>query len=280
MKSRPQTIQIFLPTGSPTGVKEAELTNRLLKAMYFPRTAMEDAAKRDIATYTGIYFLFGTDDNGADKVYIGEGEDCWERIKSHHRNKDFWTDGVIIATKNDIYTKTEAKFLEHICLKEANEIGRFITDNDTGSKKPSIPETRIYDLEDNFETLKVLLGILGFPLFKKENENQTKNKERYYCKSKEANAIATLSDEGVWVLADSLANLKETKTAGNWIIGMRQKLLDSGVLIPNGNTLKFARKHLFKSPSAAAGTVLARRANGWIEWKDKDSKTLDELKRR
>ncbi|CAM1341819.1 GIY-YIG nuclease family protein [Tenacibaculum amylolyticum] len=280
MTNRPQTIQIFLPTGSPTGVKEAELTNRLLKAMYFPRTAMEDAAKRDIAKYTGVYFLFGTDNNGENKVYIGEGEDCWERIKSHHRNKDFWTSCVIIATKNDIYTKTEAKFLEHVCLKEAKEVGRYITTNDTGSKKPSIPETRIYDLEDNFETLKTLLGILGFPLFRNGAQKETESREYFYCKGKEAKAEAILTDEGIWVLKDSIANLEETKTAGSWVIGMRQKLKDSGVLIQEENILKFAKKVLFKSPSGAAATVLGRRASGWIEWKDKNGKTLDELKRK
>lgn len=31
--SRPQTIQIFLPDGSPTSIREAELTNRLIKAI-------------------------------------------------------------------------------------------------------------------------------------------------------------------------------------------------------------------------------------------------------
>lgn len=30
---KPQTIQIFLPDGSPTSIKEAELTNRLVKAV-------------------------------------------------------------------------------------------------------------------------------------------------------------------------------------------------------------------------------------------------------
>lgn len=278
MKNRPQTIQIFLPTGSPTSVKEAELTNRLLKAIYFPRTAMEDAAKRDLVKYTGVYFLFGIDENGIDKVYIGEGEDCWDRIKSHHRNKDFWTDCVIIATKNNIYTKTEAKYLEHVCLKNAIEAERYSTDNDTGSKKPSIPETRIYDLEDNFETLKILLGTFGFHLFKKENP--TKNKEIFYCKGKDASATAILSDEGIWVLENSTANLKETKTAGNTVIGLRQRLINSGVLIKEDTIFRFTKKALFKSPSAVAAAVLARRANGWIEWKDKNGKTLDELKRK
>lgn len=35
---RPQTIQIFLPDGSPTGTKEAEITNRLVKVLLFNRS--------------------------------------------------------------------------------------------------------------------------------------------------------------------------------------------------------------------------------------------------
>ncbi|TDR16745.1 hypothetical protein [Marinicella litoralis] len=37
---KPQTIQIFLPEGSPISVKEVELTNRLIKIIWFPRTAI------------------------------------------------------------------------------------------------------------------------------------------------------------------------------------------------------------------------------------------------
>jgi hypothetical protein len=117
--NKPQTIQIFLPDGSPTSLKEAELTNRLIKTLYFPRTAIDNAAKRKITKYTGVYFLFGEDEDGKPLVYIGEGENCWERIKDHHRKKDFWTDCIIAVTKTDEYTKTDAKFLEHFCLKKA-----------------------------------------------------------------------------------------------------------------------------------------------------------------
>jgi len=41
---KPQTIQIFLPEGAPTSVKEAELTNRLIKTIWFPRTSMSKAS--------------------------------------------------------------------------------------------------------------------------------------------------------------------------------------------------------------------------------------------
>jgi hypothetical protein len=43
--------------------------------------------------------------------------------------------------------------------------------------------------------------------------------------------------------------------------------------------LRFVKDHIFNSPSQAAADVLARNANGWIEWKYPDGKTLDEVKR-
>jgi hypothetical protein len=78
---RPQTIQIFLPDGQPTSIRETEITNRLVKAILFPRNKMQEAAKREMVYYTGVYFLFGnTEDGSKPIVYIGEGEDCFRRI--------------------------------------------------------------------------------------------------------------------------------------------------------------------------------------------------------
>jgi hypothetical protein len=41
----------------------------------------------------------------------------------------------------------------------------------------------------------------------------------------------------------------------------------------------FQRDVMFSSPSAAAGVVVGASANGWVCWKNKDGKTLDELVR-
>jgi hypothetical protein len=60
---------------------------------------------------------------------------------------------------------------------------------------------------------------------------------------------------------------------------MRGELLAQGILRMLEGSLIFTKDHLFKSPSAAATTVLGRSANGWIEWKNSKGKTLDELKR-
>jgi hypothetical protein len=46
-----------------------------------------------------------------------------------------------------------------------------------------------------------------------------------------------------------------------------------------GSNCFFTRDHLFTSPSIAAMAVMGRSANGWIEWKAINGKTLDEVKR-
>ena len=278
--SRPQTIQIFLPDGSPTSIREAEITNRLVKAILFPRNKMQEVAKREMVHFTGVYFLFGSTEDGAKPiVYIGEGEDCFTRIQSHNRKKDFWTHCVIVTTKTDEYTKTDGKYLEHYCLAKAKEIGRYATDNDTGSKKPSISESREYDLLDNFDTAKILLATLGYPLF--ESKRKTKNtKETFICKGKKAFAEGEMTDDGLVVYKGGKCTLEESPTAGKWIIGMRTRLIEDKILQEENGLLVFQTDHIFNSPSAAAGTILARRANGWKEWKDKTGKTIDELKRK
>ena len=54
---KPQTIQLFLPDGSPTSIREAEITNRLSKAILFPRKIMQEVAKREMVHVTGIFFI-------------------------------------------------------------------------------------------------------------------------------------------------------------------------------------------------------------------------------
>lgn len=276
---KPQTIQIFLPDGSATSVKEAELTNRLIKTIWFPRTAMEKAAKREVSQFTGVYFLFGDDTEGKPQVYIGEGENCWNRLQQHNRNKDFWTHAVIAVAKTNEFTKTDVKFLEHYCLAKATEAGRYSTENSTGSLEPSVSEPKKYDLLDNFETIKVLLSTLGYPIFEDKRGDKKQQRHVFYCKGKQAQAKCIVTDEGYLVLEGSKANLEISNAVSKGNDSLREQLIKRNVLVQNGDLLEFTSDQLFKSPSAASGTVLGRSSNGWIEWKDKNGKTMDEVLR-
>lgn len=279
MNTRPQTIQIFLPDGNATSIKIADLTNRLITAISIPRNKLIESGKRAEIKKYGIYFLFGINEDKAKPIaYIGETDDCFERLKTHNKNKDFWNYAVAITSKSDTFTKSHIKFLEHICIKNAKEIGRYDLDNLNTPTKEHISESLEADLLDNFETLKILLSTLGFPIFE-EIINKESNREILYCKGKDALAMGELTDDGFVVLKGSTANLSETKTAGNWVIGMRKKLKDDRIIIHDKNIYTFQENFIFTSPSGAAAAVLGRRANGWTEWKNKEGKTIDEIYR-
>ena len=277
---RPQTIQIFLPDGVPTSVKEAELTNRLVKAVFFPRNKLQEVARRELVHYTGVYFLFGTKEEDAKPfVYIGEGEDCYKRIISHNRNKDFWTHAVVITTKTNEYTKTDGKFLEHYSIARALEVGRYELDNDTGSRRTSISESREYDLLDNFETAKILLATLGYPIFEAKRKPVTAT-EIYYCQGKDYDSQGEYTDDGFIVLKGSKCAPEESPAASDWIKNTRTKLKEQNLIQLIENRYVFVEDHIFNSPSGSAAVIMGRNTNGWTSWKNKEGKTLDELKRK
>jgi hypothetical protein len=276
----PQTIQIFLPDGSPTSIKEVELTNRLIKLIFFARNSIEKAAEREMVNNTGLYFLFGENEQGKQEVYIGEGENTWKRIQQHERKKDFWTHAVIATSKTDEFTKTDAKFLEFICLEKAKDAKRYSIENETGSREPSLPEPRKYDMLDNFETIKLLIATLGYPLFENLKSKAKSLEERYFCKSKEANAEALITDEGVLVLKGSQVNSEETQAIKKWTSEMRSSLTTQNILKESNGAIIFTEDYLFKSPSSAAAVILGHSANGWKHWKNAKGKSLDEVKRK
>ena len=49
--------------------------------------------------------------------------------------------------------------------------------------------------------------------------------------------------------------------------------------VGGGDTVVFQKDYLFNSPSMATIALMGRTANGWLEWKTKDGKTLDAVKR-
>jgi hypothetical protein len=59
----------------------------------------------------------------------------------------------------------------------------------------------------------------------------------------------------------------------------RDQLLTEGIMALRDGMYVFTRDHLFSSPSMAALAVMGRSANGWLEWKNPQGKTLDEVKR-
>ena len=273
-----KTIQIFLPDGNPRSVKIAEITSRTVQAILIPRTKLDYIFTREELNNVGAYLLIGNPEEDVKPLlYIGEAEECKVRLKQHNATKDFWNYAIAIISKTHFFTKTHIKYLESYMYKEALRINRYKIENNTIPTMPYVAESMEADLIDNFDTIKILVSTLGFPIF--DEIKTTQKTDILYCKGKDALASGEFTDEGFLVFSGSKCNLTESNTAGTWIINMRKRLLEEKILTEKGNVYEFISDFLFGSPSAAAGTVLARRANGWIEWKYKNGKTLDEVKR-
>ncbi len=278
-----KTIQIFLPDGQPRGVRIAEITTRIVQAVAVPRTQLDRIARRPEIGHVAVYFLFGESDEQAKPiVYIGQTEDLATRLKSHNANKDFWRTAVLIVSKTHSFTQAHIRFLEWYCIARAREAGRYLLENGNEGSKPYIPEPMEADLMDAFETANTLIGTLGFPLFEPvtSTAGEATEEELYYCSGPDAEATGKLVEDGFVVLKGSKARLDVVPSAeGTFVTSSRRRLSESGILVEDGTSLRFAEDYLFESPSGAAMAILGRTANGWTSWRNSNGKTLHELKR-
>lgn len=278
-KAKGKTIQIFLPDGNPRGIKIADITSRTVQVLLIPRPSLEDASQRSEIQNVGIYFLIGATEEGAKPIlYAGEAENCLVRLKQHNKSKEFWNTAIVVISKTQFFTKSHIKYLEWYCHEAAKVADRYILENGQIPSKPYIPEPLEADMMDNFDTIKILVSTLGFPLFD-SIAKPIQKKDILICKGKDAMAKGEYAEDGLVVFSGSTANIEETKSVQTWIVEMRKKLLKQGILKQEGNVYIFTSNYIFTSPSGAAGVVLGRTANGWIEWKYQDGKTLDEVKR-
>jgi hypothetical protein len=277
--SQPKTIQIFLPDGNARSLRIAEITSRTIQAIQVPRSKLKAASQREEVQRVGVYFLIGEADEETSKpsAYIGEAENCYQRLTEHHRSKEFWNTAIAITSKTLSFTKAHAKYLEYDCLQRARKADRYRLENGHAPTEPHIPEPMLAELNDNFGTIQTLLAVLGFPVLEPLASLDTRR--LLHCQSKDADARGEYTEEGLVVFKGSKANLDETPSASDALRQRRARLQEDGILIERGGVLVFTEDHAFGSPSAAATTVLGRSSNGWTAWKDSHGKTLDELER-
>lgn len=283
MMSRPKTIQIFLPGGDPRGVRVAEITTRIVQVIEVPRSLLPEFLRMPESDQVALYLLVGEgDEDGDQRVYVGQTGDLRARLASHHRDKDFWERVLVLISRTNSLTQTHALLLEWYCLQSIRSAGRYADVNGNNGSKPHTPAPLEADCLEIFETGHALLSTLGYPLFDAVANSTTTstNEEIFYCRSSGANGRGLYTPDGFVVLRGSTGRKEIAPSIANTSDGrLRDPLFESGVLKVDGDTVVFTKDHLFRTPSGAAYVLLGRTANGWMEWKSKDGQTLDALKR-
>lgn len=271
---RGRTISIFIPDGNPRSIKICDIKDSIVKAIFVPRSKIDDVSKRPDIQDPGIYFLFGTEDEiGKPRVYIGEAENLLTRLKQHNAGKDFWNTAICFVSEKRNINKAHIKYLESHCCEQAKQIAKCSLENNTSPTQSSLIEQDVDFILSFFDDLKILIATLGFPIFeeaKKEIQNTI------ICKGKDAYAEGEYTEDGLLVFKGSKAQPDEVKSIIPSITTLRKALLEKGILKADNGVLLFTENYTFNSPSTAAMVVMGRTANGWIEWKDKNGQTLDE----
>lgn len=279
MNERARTIQFFLPNGNPRGVRIAEFTSRTMQVIQVPRAQLGKALERSELANVGLYLLVGESDSGQPLAYVGESEDCAARLRQHNAKLDWWNTALVCVSRTQDFTKAHVKYLEWYAYQEIAGIGRYRLENSTVPTKSYVPEPVVADLMDHFDTLAILVASLGHPFFDRVQADSPQ--ERLVCKGKKAQTFGLYTEEGMVVLAGGIANKEPANSMHAYLRVVTDQLLSEGVLeVVDEQTLRFTKDHVFPSPSQAAALVLARNANGWIEWKYPDGRTLDEVRRK
>lgn len=275
-----KTIKIFLIDGDPNGRMSCELSNWSGKAYKIPRIKVKDCSDReDLTTSTGVYLLFGKDDERKDQVYIGEAETILKRLNQQLTSKDFWNEAIVFISKDDNLNKAHVKYLENRLHEIAKSANRYKVENSIVPTQSSISESDRAEMEEFIEYIKLLVNTLGHKVFEEKREFKPKQKQAtFFIKAaRGADGQGEPTSDGFVVLKGSKAAATIVNSMTPSFISYRQKLIDEGVLVDKGDYFEFTDDYIFSSPSTAAVMVMGRNANGLTEWKTKDGKTLKDF---
>lgn len=293
MVKRSKNINMFLMDGEVTGKIKCTLSNWTGVIYKIPRIQLGDLKSRDEMKQSGIYFLFGRDeDKQKDVTYIGQattrknGEGVLLRIQEHTRDShaDYFNDVIILTTQNNSFGPTEISYLENKFTQLAKEAGRYIVKNGNDPNPGNVTEEKESELDEIVENTLMIIGTLGYrvfvPMTKKVSQDLTDNHSTYLYlkrKTKKSNkvieATCERTTEGFVVLEGSQVEIKDSPYLPASLKEMRQNLIASRVI--QDGVLK--EKQLFSSPSYAAAFLLGMQTNGRTDWKNQDGRTLKEL---
>lgn len=238
------------------------------------------------AKRVGIYFLIGDgDEAGNPLLYVGQSGGVGDRIVSHNKTKDFWNHALIAVSHTNSLTQTHGLFLEGVAIRDALAAERYTLENGNAGTQPYTPAPLQSDCVEIHETIGTLVATLGYLIFtplagRAKSVITVEAEERFYCKASGSIGVGLCTEEGFVVLAGSMGRGEVVASMkGTLFERSRKILLEAGVAKMDGGAFIFLKDHLFGSPSAAAFVVTGRSTNGWVEWKDKNGRTLDELKR-
>ena len=277
-------LTIYMLEGTEFGPRTAEIGNWVGKAVHCTRASINTVLEREEVNNPGVYFLKSIPKSNtfSEGIYIGEAEKIKSRLKSHlNDSKRDFDELIFFISKDHFLTKAHIKYLESRLFDLAANAKSAEILNDNKPSLPALPEAEIMDLEYFLDQMKLVLSVMGFKflvpaVLRSENDDSITVEARVHYKVKSNNIKATMyqTEQGFVVTKGSQANNKMAPAVNETYKNLRQKLIETQVLVDRGKYLEFADDTIFTSPSSAANIVLGRQTPGPITWLDENNRTL------
>lgn len=280
----PSTIKIFLANGLPDGIRVIQKTGWNGSAVVSSRLQLPEALKREEFGRSGVYLLMSRD---ADEciLYIGETDDLGARITQHAtqgQNKDFFTEIVVFTSLDNSLNKAHIGYIESELIRLAKTAKQWDVRNKKDPNAPNMSEMDEAEAKAFLEEMLLIYPILGIDAFELPSQAVTKEmkSELLYLNERDAEGRGHDTIEGFIVLKDSIARLKATSGAEDWIKRERKELIAKGVLIPHSAGYQFTQDFKFSSPSRASAILVGGASNGRLSWKNEQGLPLKEIQDR
>ena len=293
-----KTVNLFLMDGAPGGRIQCGLANWTGVAYKIPRVMLPECKDIDhLNKQSGVYFLFGKDDNDEPFIYVGEAsvgnktDGIMRRLGQHHSNPkegfEDWIEAIAFTDTNDWMSTTEIDWLENHFYNLAKSAGRYTVKNGKEPDKPSCSQAKASELMAYAANARIVMGILGHPqVFEPlptkqapapvESGQTTSGSEAkqgdFEINQGDVAAYGRRTSDGFVVFKDS--RVKTTVAQACPKGAMRQRELHAAKISPDGILLEDIH---FNSPSGAASFVNGYNTNGNIAWQTADGKTLKEI---
>ncbi|MGC5233064.1 GIY-YIG nuclease family protein [Streptomyces albogriseolus] len=306
-------VRLFLVDGTPGGLFTAEIMNWTGHVLKGKREKLGEIRTRPEARRTGVYILLGDDpDSVGDRIaYIGQSDDVANRLIHHDAKKDFWSEVVVITSKDTNLTSAHVRYLEARLIRLAMSIGRTsLVNGNEPTGGADLPEADASDMEYFIDQLRVLLPVLGIDMFRgRETRATAAGSEsspppvpttvqptaspvfRFKRLKIGVNAQAQLIDGEFTVLAGSVVRAAmpdrdgfSESTARQYKIRqeLHRKLLEDGSIVIGADGIaRLTRDVVFSSPSAAGAIVQGSASiNGREAWMTEDGTRFGEWESR
>ena len=270
-------LEIIYHNGQPDGIRSIRRHLSTMTTYVIPRTLLSEAKKLSGINRPGIYYLISeNDDNKIAQIYIGQTRNGVARLDDHNRSKDFWNKAIMFLADNKTFSLDMIRGLEAYAIAKAHDSKRYKVENSVNPKY-EIDEYDLPLIEEVYEEIQFIMATQGY---KMDNSKVTLNEANILHTTRNSIAAFGVYDgENFEVLEGSEIDMSR-KCHSATIEKQRQTALANGNIICVDGKYQLTVSVSFTSPSSAGMFVLGGSINGWVEWKDKDGHTLDEIYRK